>query len=552
MSRKNFDIAEFGLILGIIIFLNIIFSAYFFRIDLTEDKRYSIASSTKETLRNLSEEIFVEVYLDGPLNPDYERLKRAIRETLDEFRVYAGNNLQYRFVNPHAIEDKKLREQYYAQLMQRGIQYKYDLIEQGGKKEEKIVFPAALISGTEKEVPVMFLKGSKILPMQQQLNQSVEGVEYELMSAIRKLGSQTEKTIAFVEGHGELSREEVSDISTQLSEYYNIERIIMEETPDLSFYKALVIAGPKTRFSERERFMLDQYIVKGGRVLFFIDALNVNRDSLYMGETFAFSYDHNLDDLLFRYGARVNADLIQDLNSGLIRVETGNGQTEMVNWPYYPILYNFGKHPIVKNLDALISSYISTIDTVKAPGIKKTPLVYTSPNTRVLSAPLQIDLNETRRSVDPSAFTRGNLPVAYLLEGAFESTYKNRNAPIPGEKVIVQDKPSMIFICSDAGLIRNDFDKKRKQPIPLGYDPELKYLFSNKEFIQNVTDFLMDEAIITVRGKEILLRPLDKVRVKEERTQWQVVNLLMPALLLLIFAAGRYYWRKRKYEKVDN
>ncbi|MFN3404064.1 MAG: gliding motility-associated ABC transporter substrate-binding protein GldG [Cytophagaceae bacterium] len=548
VNQKRLDILRYLLIAGILVFANIIFSEYFFRIDLTEDKRYSISPATKEKLSNLSDPVYIEVFLEGELTPDYERLKKSIKETLEEFRAYAGDNIQYRFMDPNAIEDKNLREQFFTQLVNKGVMYKYDLVQKGGRKEEKIVFPSALISDGHKEVPVMFLKGSKILPLQQQLNQSVEGVEFELMSALRKLESKVSKNLAFLEGHGEMPKEEVADISSALNEFYNVERLKFTDSSDLSGYDGLIIAAPVKSFSEREKFILDQYVVNGGRVLFFLDALNLSRDSLASGTTYGFAYNLGLDDLLFRYGVRLNDDIIQDLNCGLLKVEVPGGQLEMVSWPYYPIIYNFSKHPVVKNLDAIITRYAGSMDTVKAVGITKTPVLFTSRDTRIIKAPLPVDLNEARKNLQPKDFQAGSLPIAYILEGSFESVYKNRPAPIEGVEVVKKNKPGKLFVTSDADIIKNEVDKKKNQPVPLGYDADLKYLFSNKDFILNTVDFLMEEPVVEIRGKEIALRPLDKQKISDERTFWQLTNIVVPVILLIVFGVVRYQFRKKKYE----
>lgn len=550
-SRKRTALIEFSLVLGIIIFLNIIFSQYFFRIDLTEDKRYSVSEYTKEALKEIKEPVVVTVFLEGDLTPDYLRLKRAIKETLEEFRAYTGNNLQYKFTNPNAIEEKNHREQFIAALVQKGVQYKYDLVEEGGKREEKVIFPGALISFGEKEVPVNFLKGNKTLPEDQQLNQGVEGVEYELMSAIRQLTKKESGTVAFVEGHGELPKEEVADFSSSLSGFYNVDRIKLNDVKSLAPYKVLIIAKPDTAFTEQEKFKLDQYVVNGGKLLLFIDALDLRTDSLVNGKTYAFAHNLNLDDIFFKYGFRLNGNIIQDMSNGMLRVETGNeGQTEVVPWPYYPIVYNFSKHPAVKNLDAVLMKYIGTIDTVKADGITKTPLAFTSDRTRIIGAPHEIDLNETRTNQDPNSFDKGVLPVAYLLEGKFTSAFKNRPTPVSGTQVQSNVTASSIIVCSDGDVIRNGYDYKRKKPFPLGYDPELRYMFSNKDFALNAVDYLAGEKIINIREKEIKLRPLDKVRIQDEKTEFQILNLVVPVILLIAFGFGRFYMRKKKYETI--
>jgi ABC-2 type transport system permease protein len=552
MNRKIFDISEFVLLLGIIFFLNIIFSDHFFRIDLTEDERYTIAPVTKDILGNLNDVLFIEVYLEGELSPDYTRLQKAIREKLNELRLYSGGKIEYKFTDPNAIENKQVREQFFAQLIQKGIQYRYERIDEGGKVEEKLIFPSALISYHGKETAVSFMKGSKILPLDQQLNQAVEGIEYEMASSIRKLNSQVVKSLAFIEGHGEFSVENLADISSALSEFYNVARIKLTDSMNLAQYKTLILAGPVTAFQENEKFLLDQYVVNGGNLLVLADALNLNADSLMNGYTYAFPYNTGLDDLLFKFGVRLNVDLIEDLNCALIKVATGNNdQTETVNWPFYPILYNFGKHIIVKNLDALIAHYIGSIDTVKASGITKTPLIFTTANTKIIHAPAKLDLNETRKNTDPASFNKGIFCVSYLLEGSFESLYKNRPSPVKGAAVVTKNKTARIIVCSDSDLIKNETDRTGKKPLPLGYDPTIRYEFANKDFLLHAVDFLMEEEIVNVRNKEIALRPLDKIRVNEDKLFWQTINLTVPAILILLFGIVRHILRKRKYELMN-
>ncbi|HVD99320.1 MAG TPA: gliding motility-associated ABC transporter substrate-binding protein GldG [Cytophagaceae bacterium] len=550
MKKKRADSIEFFLLTGIILFVNIITATYFFRWDFTEDQRYSISPASKEILGNIDDKIRIEVFLDGELNPNYERLKKSIQEKLEEFKVYANGNLEYRFTNPNQEEDKETRERLYYQLSQRGITPKYFLEEKNGQKNEKYIFPGALIAYKEKEAPVMFLKGSKLLPEQEQLNQSVEGVEFELISAIRKLSNKEFKTLAVIEGHGEYSKEEILDLTNSLNENYAVERINLSQDTALSRFEAVLIARPKYRWSETDKFVLDQYIVKGGKALFFIDATDVRKDSLQSGVTYSLVQDLNLDDLFFRYGVRLNQSLIQDLRCGVTRVETGlNGEVQMLSFPYYPILYNFSKHPIVKNLDAIQSRFIGSIDTVKATGIVKTPLVFTSSNSREISAPSEIRMDALKKESNPELFTKSNIPVSYLLEGNFTSLYKNRPSPLPGKSVLAQGKPSKILVFSDADVIRNEFDPKRKMPVPLGYNVEMRYLFSNKDFALNAVDYLMDQQIINARAKEITLRPLDKLGIQEDRFYWQLLNLIVPVLVIVLFGVGRFYLRKRRYEK---
>ncbi|HSZ24412.1 MAG TPA: gliding motility-associated ABC transporter substrate-binding protein GldG, partial [Cytophagaceae bacterium] len=409
MTKKKADIIEFLLIAGIIVFVNIITNTYFFRWDYTEDSRYSISPASKEILASINDKIHVEIFLDGELNPNYERLKKSIQEKLEEFKIYTKGQLEYSFTNPNKESNKEIRERLYYQLSQRGITPKYFLEEKNGKKEENYLFPGALVSYKEKETPVMFLKGNKLLPEQEQLNQSVEGVEFELISAIRKLSNKEYKPLAIIEGHGEYAKEDILDLTNSLNENYAVERINLAQDTSLRRFETVLIARPRFRWSEQDKFILDQYIINGGHVIFFINATDVRKDSLQSGITYSLTQDLNLDDLFFKYGVRLNQNLIQDLRCGVTRVETGlNGEVQMLNFPYYPILYNFSNHPIVKNLDAIQARFIGSIDTVKAVGITKTPLIFTSSNCREISAPSEINLNTLKTESNPELFTKAN------------------------------------------------------------------------------------------------------------------------------------------------
>ncbi|MCH8317717.1 MAG: gliding motility-associated ABC transporter substrate-binding protein GldG [Bacteroidetes bacterium] len=555
-TKRLNDILTF--IIGIIIILlaNIIASQYFFRYDLTEDKRYSISPATIKVLKGLEDIVYVEVYLEGDFPAGFKRLQRVIRDKLDEFRIYAGSNLQFKFVNPGENPDPRQRNQYYLQLAEKGLQPTNLFAREGDKKIEKIIFPGALISYRDKEVPVMLLKGNSAARPDEILNQSVEGVEFELISAIRKLTSIQKKKIAIIEGHGELDKIQMADITSSLKENFLVERINLPEKISLNDYDAIIIARPDTVFSDYDKYKIDQFIIKGGKALFFIDAVNVNLDSIGEEGKLVMPYKLDLGDMFFRYGVRLNADLIQDLNSGVIPLFVGymgnQPQTRLVNWRYYLLLNTFSKHPIVKNMDVLYAKFLGTIDTVKAKGIKKTPLIFTSKYSKILPAPVRVNFNEVRLDVNPRLFNKGSLPVAYLLEGSFQSLYTHRLA-LHTENTFTfkeKDKPSKIIICSDGDLIRNDVNKKTGHPYPLGYDRFTRRQFANKEFILNAVDYLLDESgIITLRAKEVTFRPLDKVKIKEERLKWQLINLVVPVVLIVLFGVGRNYFRKRKYKK---
>jgi ABC-2 type transport system permease protein len=552
MKKRGIDIVEFLLMFGIVVLINIIVSQYFFRIDLTGDKRYTISNTSKEILKGLDDVVYVEVYLEGQFPSGFKRLQSSIREILDEFRVYGGNNIQYKFLDPGAEPDNERRSRIYNTLAQKGIQPTNLFAKEKDKKIEKLIFPGALVAYKEKEVPVMFLKGNKGAGPEEILNQSVEGLEFELITSIRQLTQKKRKSIAFVEGHGEFPQDRVSDISRTLTKFYDVYRVDLRQSKSLENYDALIIARPRTEYSEQEKFMVDQFIMNGGKALFYIDPIHIDMDSIGDNGTLATAYNTNLDDLLFKYGVRLNQNLIQDLNSGVYPMNVGHigekPQIQLVNWKYFPILNTYAKHPIVKNLDAIYSRFVSTIDTVKSEGIKKTPLVFTSAYTKILSVPFSIEYNQARLEVDPKDFNKGSLSVYYLLEGSFTSLYKNRPLPVSGASFVEKGKPTKIIVCSDADIITNEVGKSGRE-LPVGFDKFSGKLFGNKDLIVNSVDYLLDErGIIDIRSKEITLRPLDKVKVEEERSQWQIINLVLPVLLLLLFGVARYYLRKRKYE----
>ncbi|MBD1397656.1 gliding motility-associated ABC transporter substrate-binding protein GldG [Pontibacter sp. JH31] len=555
-SRRTRDLTRFLIWVGAIILINILAANFFFRLDLTEDKRYTISPVTKQLLHELPEPVFVEVYLEGEFPAGFKRLQQSVRETLDEFRIYAGGNVRYEFIDPNDIKDEKERVAFFQELATKGIQPTNLRATEGGKQVERLVFPGARVMYKGKETSVSLLKGNLAASADERLNQSVEGVEYELATAIRKMAFPGSKTIGYISGQGELEMQNVTDLLGSLQEFYRVARGELRDIPTLQGLDLIIVAKPITAFTEADKYKIDQFIMHGGKAVFFVDALNANMDSIGAGGMFAMPYNLNLDDLLFRYGVRLNPTMIMDLNSGFIPVVTGymgeRPQTEMVNWRFYPLLNTFSKHPITRNLDAVYSKFIGNIDTVKADGIRKTPLLYTSVYSRVMQAPVPLTLEEARMEVKPEQYQAGPQPVGYLLEGAFTSLFRNRRAPAGIENTQVKEKgvATKIVVFSDGDLVRNDVNPRTGQAYELGFDRYNNVTFANRELAMNTIHYLLDsEGLINVRSKEIQLRPLDRVRVKEERTYWQILNILAPIVLLALFGVVRYYLRKRRYER---
>ncbi len=553
-SKKSLDLIEFALIGFTLVLLNLIIAQYFFRFDFTEDQRYSVSPQAKDMLADLDEPITIEVYLSGTLDPDYERLRRSIEDKLEQFKVYSGSNLIYRFVDPSAEPDEAIRERQLSMLMQKGVQPMVYLKEENGKKEQIRIFPGAIVTYKEREVPVQFIKGVRFSDPATYINQAVESVEFELLQALRKLSSNEFIDIAFVDGHGELDDKTASAFVRTLGNYYSIQRVNVAKDTVLSRFKAMVIAQPQAAYTEVEKFALDQYLMQGGRLLYLVDPVEVRQDSLKNGQTFAVIKNLNLDDQLFKYGVRVNPGLVQDLQCGLVPIQTGmNGETQLLNFPYFPLFYNFSTHPIVKNLDAVYSKFASHLDTVKASGVQKYPLVFSSSNARTVAAPLEIDLNALRKDATPEKYNQGGIIIACLMEGKFTSLYKNRPAPVAG-KTVQGDASAdgKVIVVADGDLMINDWDPQSKQPLPLGYDKYTRTQFSNSDFLLNAIDYLTDQPIIMVRGKDIELRPLNKFKIQEERTYWQALNLGLPIVLLLSIGLLLHVMRKKRFSRFGN
>lgn len=549
-----------GFLIGIaaIIALNLLAQYFVVRIDLTEDKRYSIAPQTQELLKELEAPVFIQVYLHGDdLPADFRRLRRSIEELLEEFRVYGGSNIQYRFIDPQSVEPAEARDSLIQYLATHGVAPTNVFVKEEGKRVEKLLFPGAILSYGNKYTSISLLQGDQRAALanpQEIINHSIENMEYEFASAIYQLTLKEKKKIAYVYGHRELSPPEVDDLNQSLSRFFKIYGIRLPEA-SLDTLDAIIIAKPQTAFTEEEKYQIDQYVMKGGNVLFFLDAVEVREDSINTPEgAVSIGYDHQLIDLLFRYGIRYNYELIEDLNCGVLGLiigeMAGKPQMEFLPWRYYPIFYNFFPHPVTKNLNAVLGRYVCTLDTVKAEGVKKVPLIASSPKTKILDIPFVIHYNEARLDPDPELFNDGARTVAYLLEGRFRSLYQNRILPTdPRAKTFVSEsvKPARLFVCADGDFIRNEVNWQKKQVLPLGYDRNTGITFDNKRFVVNLLHYMLDDKqLILARNKEVRLRYLDKDRIQEERTFWQAFNLYMPLLLTLLLGVTYHllrYWR---------
>jgi len=577
-NRKSFKkktIVDLTMIVAIFIFLNYISSYFFFRVDLTTENRYTIAPETKKLLKDLKDIVYVKVYLDGELPAGFKRLQSGIKEMLDEFRVYGGENIQYELINPSENTNKKERNDFYRQLYQKGLnptnlQEKDD----EGTQSQKIIFPGALVSYKNVEAPVDFLTASVNQSPEQNLNGSIEEIEYQLVSAILKLKKEFNQKIAFIYGHGELESPDVEDISNTLSDYYTVERIkingklnsLSERIEDSigvrahNKYDLIVIAKPDSMFTEQDKFIIDQHIMLGGKVLWLIDATTAEIDSLaYSSSILATIKATNINDQLFHYGVRVNPNLIQDIQCALIPVNTAIAGTQPKfspePWVYFPLLQPLFSHPIGRNVNLVKAQFASSIDFVgEAQNITKTVLLATSQYSREVNAPVRIGLELIREKRVPENFGKSNLPVAVLLEGKFSSVFKNRLTPEISDSPQISFKPEGIstkmVVISDGDLIRNNVQKLgfKSNAQPLGFDRYTGETFGNKDFLLNVINYMLDNTgFMSLRSREIKLRLLDKSKIENSKAFWQITNTLLPIVFIIALGTLITIYRKRKY-----
>lgn len=553
-SKQLTRLLEIAIAIGLAIMINNIASLYFFRFDLTQENRYSISPATQEMLASLDDDVFIEAYLDGELPAAFKRMQSSLEETLNEFVVYSKGRVQFQFVNPDQAASAKSRNQFMMSLARKGIQPTDVFLTEEGKRIQKRIMPGVVISYGNAEKGVQLFKGNKAASPEQRLNQSIEGIEYELAKAIQDILALDLPTIGVIRGHNEVDSAEFISLHRALDKSFIVKTINISQIKEMPSFDAILLAKPTTRFSIEDKYKIDQYLLNGGSGLFLIDKIAVNMDSANVG-TYSFPYDLDLDDLLFTYGVRINNDLIQDFVSGTYPIVVGNEgnqpKIQLLQWPYYPVINEYSKHITVRNLDATISQFASSIDTVKASGITKTLLFSSSPYSRKLMSPTYVDINLMQRELDPDKFITSNIPMAYLLEGTFTSFFKNKFLPDGVSKNIFKASGnSKLIVISDGDLVRNNFDPKTGNPLPLGHDPFTNQTFANQDLIINLLSYLTKgDGLITARAKQVKIRPLDKVKLRKGKLSWQIINLVSPVLLIILFGILNFWIRKRKYTR---
>ncbi|HKG69579.1 MAG TPA: gliding motility-associated ABC transporter substrate-binding protein GldG [Segetibacter sp.] len=543
------------------VFITYIASLTHYRIDLTREKRFSLSQSTKQVLKGLGEQVRIEVYLTGDLSAGFKKLSVASDELLNEFKEYGQGNLQYRFITPGAGLPDSLRYVVYDSLVQMGVKTFNNQVtaKEGEEKTERLIFPAAMVICGGRKIPVDLISGKSGMDEESSLNYSEALLEFKFADAIDKLTRKQVPVVAYAAGNGEPLNPAVRDLFDVMRNNYRFGVIDIKTgilNPDT--INALLIVKPSQPFSEVEKLKIDQYVMQGGKVIWFIDKLYAEMDSLLRAQAdfVAFDKNLNLDDILFRYGVRINNDLLQDLKCAkqpLVVGKMGNQpQIERLPFPYYPLLASFSAHPIAKNLDDVLSIFPGSVDTVKAPGIKKTILLASDTNSRTLSTPAIVSLQSVKTEEDLRNFTKSYVPVAVLLEGRFTSLFANRlTAALRDSLAIFSNKPfikagnkeSKQIVVSDGDIVTN-VTTESQGALPMGMQQYENYQFANREFLMNAVDFLVNpNGVLEARNKDFTLRLLDKQKILTQKSMWQLINIVLPVLLVVFF--GYLYQLKR-------
>jgi len=566
LNRKDLKIRnliQLLLALVIMFLVGYLSSLVSFRIDLTSEKRYSLSNATKEILKNLEDELYVQIYLDGDMPIGFKKMKNSLKDMLDEFRANSKRKIDYEFIDPSKSTDQKVRNDLFRELAVKGLKpTNVQVTEKDGGTSQKILFPGLILNYKKMEIAVNLLRNNPALSSEQNLNHSIEGLEYELISSIKNISADTIHKVAFIEGHGELDEYQVADITMELARFYTVDRGVIGGAPGiLDNYSAIIIAKPENRFSEEDKFVIDQYIMNGGKVLWLIDAVQVSWDSLvYTSSTIGMYHPLNIEDQLFKYGARINPILIKDINSTLIPVNIAlaGEQPEFAPapWLYFPLIIPPNNLPITRNINPVKLEFVSPVDTVGGnPDISKTYLLHSSQYTSTVNTPCLISLEEVQQTPVEKDFDHSFIPIAVLLEGEFESLFKNRMisefAPSSDFDFKSLSSSTRMIIVADGDIIRNEVrvTGNRIIPLPLDQDRYTQQFYGNKDFIVNCVNYLIDESdLMELRSRELKLRLLDRSKLNKYQASLKLINTIFPVILLILFGVVIWRIRKEKFE----
>lgn len=546
--------------IAIVFFMNIISNSFFHRFDLTQDHRYTLSPTTLKIIKEVKNPLSIKVYLQGELPAEFKRLQLESKQLLEEFQAY-NSNIIIEFVDPLENKDESMDK--IKELYRKGLTPINITVDDKGKQSQSMVFPWAIAVYNNKEVNIPLLKNIMGTNTTQKVIGSVQHLEYSITDGINKVSIGKQKKVAIIKGNGELPERNIAKFLMQVRESYFIGPFTLDSVAknptatlkSLQNYDLAVIAKPTEAFTDKEKLVLDQFIINGGKTLWLIEQVNAEMDSLYnpTGATLAFPKDLNLNDLFFKYGIRFNPDLVKDEQGSPIKLASGEQGSETTyqdfNWKFAPQVYPTSQHPIVKNLGGIKFDFANAIDTLKN-GIKKTVLLQSSAYSKRIGTPVEISLNMVSEQTSPTDYlNKGNIPMAVLLEGSFHSMFENRILPFEEKSFIAKGKESKMIVISDGDIIKNQLDKTG-QPVELGYDQRSGNLYDNKDFMMNCVNYLLDDTgLINIRSKDLDLPLLDKEKVYENYTFTQFLTIGLPIVFLGLFGIGFIMFRKRKYSK---
>jgi gliding-associated putative ABC transporter substrate-binding component GldG len=544
----------------ILIGINILSSYFFKRFDLTKDKRYTLSESSLKILAEIKEPLYIDVFLEGNFPGDIKRLQTETRQLIEEFKAY-NSNIQFQFVNP--LEDETDKVAIMDAFVEKGMTPINITVEDKGKQSQEIVFPWAFAYSGTRDTKIQLLKNMMGASTEEKVVSSVQHLEYAFINAFNTICQEKSKKVAVLKGNGQPEDVYIADALKQIRENYYIAPFTFDSVASnpvkalkhLQEYDLAVMVKPSEAFTDEEKLVLDQYVMNGGKMLWLVDAVTIEMDSLYneTGSTLAFPRDLNLNDLFFKYGFRINPSLVKDVMATPISLATGAEgsatQYTQFPWLYAPMIYPESKHPIVNNLEALKFEYTNPIDTLKN-GIKKTVLLQSSPYSKAIGTPIEVNLNMVSERPEPTDFNQtGSIPVAVLLEGNFTSVYQNRVLPFKDLKFVPLGKATQMIVVSDGDVIKNQVDKNF-QPLELGFDKWTNKYYGNKEFVLNCVNYLLDDSgLINIRTKEVNLPLLDKEKVFENYTSTQALTVGVPIVIVALFGIFFVYFRRRLYAK---
>ncbi|WP_316736432.1 gliding motility-associated ABC transporter substrate-binding protein GldG [Pedobacter aquatilis] len=541
--------------------VNIIGRYIFHRFDFTADKRFSLNDKTKNVLKNTQKPILVTVFLNGELPSAFKRLQTSVKDLLSDYKAYSNAELKVVFVDPLEGLNGADQDMVINNLYQHGIEATNLSVKTESGLTQKLVYPMAMIETDGKELPVkLFQNLDASGNYEDNINRSIENLEYVFTSGIKKVVTGNNPRIGFTEANGEPSDLELYDAIHTLSSSYEVGRVNLNtiDKAGLDKLKMLVIVKPQQAFSETEKYKINYFVMNGGRVLWSIDQVSAELDSLRgKGSQMVFNKNLNLDDMLFMYGARINYNVIADKNSAEIPVSTGvvggQAQIQLVPWIYYPILLPDTAASLVKNLDGIKAEFPSTVDTIGSKGVKKTYILTSSSFNKVFNVPKLFSLQMVAEQPDPKSFQNPLQSAGVLLEGEFPSVFAGRHLPAQITSAFTNvsvSKNSKMVIIGDGDIFKNQVIEKDNSPLPLGFDRYTQRTYGNKALLLNIADYFTDDDnLIVLRNKEVKIRLLDKAKIKLEKTKWQVINVILPLLLLIFFAIFQHYYRKYKYAK---